>query len=412
MGAPNMIPTRLHGLIDYGVAALLGGLSTCTTLPPAVRRALGTAGAYHAGYSLLTDYEGGVKPVLSMRQHLALDAIGGAALIGAGLRMRHEPDKARALLVGIGLAELAVVAFSAGTPVRGPGQGSGPVGRLMGRDEEAAARHVGYPPFDTPKPAAEGIYIVDSLLPNALGAVIGTRMTVIRLPDGGLLLHSPTRFSRGLKRELERIGPIRHLVAPNFAHWTFLKDWQEDCPEATTWAAPGLRDRSQVQKSGVRLDYDLGDSAPAAWGGVIEIVPVPGGGGFHEMAMFHQPTRTLVLTDLVMNLEPPKVPLLLRPLAWMFGIMAPDSMPPPYLRAVVKARHAEAARAAARLIALQPERVVFAHGRWFERDGTAALRHSLRWLWTHGHEEPAEGRHGVEPLQTGPGGTTIATDPL
>ncbi|MFH5925418.1 DUF4336 domain-containing protein [Roseomonas xinghualingensis] len=406
-----MITTRLHGLIDYGVAAILGGLSTCPTLPPAVRRALGTAGAYHAGYSLLTDYEGGVRPVLSMRQHLALDAIGGAALIGAGITMRREPDEARALLIGIGLAELAVVAFSSAAPRRGPGQGSGPIGRLLARDDHAIAHQVGYPPFDTPKPVAQDIHIVDSLLPNAMGAAIGARMTVIRLPDGDLLLHSPTRYSRGLHRELERIGRIAHLVAPNFAHWTFLKDWAEACPKAVTWAAPGLRERSQVKRSGVRLDYDLGDSAPAAWGGVIEMVPVPGGAGFHEMAMFHQPSRTLVLTDLVMNLEAHKVPLPLRPLAWAFGMLAPDGMPPPYLRAVVRRRHPEAAEAASRLIALQPERVIFSHGKWFERNGTEALRRSFRWLLAQDHEE-LEVRHGVEPLKPTASGTTIATEPL
>ena len=375
-----MISTRLHGLIDYGVSAVLGGLSTSRALPPAARRALGTAAAYHTAYSMLTDYEGGVKPVVSMSQHLALDAIGGAALVGAGVRMRHESDATRALLVGVGLAELAVVAFSSNAPVRGPGQGSGPVGRLLGREEDAHGHGVAYPPLDTPKPVAEGLFVVDSLLPNALGAVVGVRMTVIRLPDGGLLLHSPTRFSRALLRELQAIGPIRHLVAPNIAHWTFMKDWQQAVPDAVSWAAPGLRDRAQVRRSGVRLDHDLGDAAPAEWGGEIELVRVPGGGGFHEVAMFHAPTRTLVVTDLVMSLEAEKVPALLRPLVWLFGTMAPDSMPPPYLRAVVKWRQPEAVEAASRLVAFEPERVIFAHGRWFERDAAARLRHSLRWL--------------------------------
>ena len=388
-----MISTRLHGLIDYGVSAVLGGLSLSRALPPAARRALGTAAAYHAGYSLLTDYEGGVRPVVSMRQHLVLDAIGGAALVGAGVRIREESDATRALLVGVGLAELAVVAFSSNAPVRGPGQGGGPVGRLLGREEDAHAHGVAYPPLDTPKAVAKGLFVVDSLLPNALGAVVGVRMTVIRLPDGGLVLHSPTRFSLALKRELEAIGPIRHLVAPNIAHWTFMKDWQEAVPEAVSWAAPGLRDRAQVRRSGVRLDYDLGHSAPAAWGGAVEVVAVPGGAGFHEMALFHAPTRTLVLTDLVMSLEPHKVPAVLRPLVWLFGTLAPDSMPPPYLRAVVRWRRGEAAEAASRLVALEPERVIFAHGRWFERDGAAQLRHSLRWLWSGGDRAvEAEGR--------------------
>jgi hypothetical protein len=205
-------------------------------------------------------------------------------------------------------------------------------------------------------------------------------MTVLRLPDGSLLLHSPTRFSPGLGEALAGLGPVRHLVAPNIAHWTFLEAWQRAFPEAVTWAAPGLRERGQVRRSGVRLDYDLRASAPAAWGGAITLVTVPGGLGFREVAVFHEPSRTLVLTDLVLNLEAPRLPALLRPVGRLFGVLAPDGMPPPYLRAIIRWQHRAATRAAERLLALQPDRVIFAHGRWFERDGTAALRHSLRWL--------------------------------
>jgi len=373
-----MITTRLHGAVDYAVASLLGTLATSSSLPPPVRATLGTASLSHTGYSVLTDYEAGLSPRLTMRQHLALDALAGAALCGAGLLMRRQPAGARALLVAVGLSELAVVALSSAKPISGPGQGTW-ADRMAGRTGSPASG-AGYPPLDTPKPVAPDVFIVDSLLQGLVGRIMPARMTVIRLPDGGLLLHSPTRFSLALKQKLQALGPIRHLVAPNVVHWTFLPEWQRACPDATTWAAPGLRDRSQVQESGVRLDHDLSDTPPAEWGGVIELADVPGGLGFNEVALFHRPTRTLVLTDLVLNLEPGKLPALLRPLARLFGITAPDGVPPPYLRAVVKLQRQQAAQCAARLVALQPERVIFAHGRWFEQDGTAALRRSLRWL--------------------------------
>jgi hypothetical protein len=32
------------------------------------------------------------------------------------------------------------------------------------------------------------------------------------------------------------------------------------------------------------------------------------------------------------------------------------------------------------VLAWEPDRVIFAHGRWFERDGAAELRRSFRWL--------------------------------
>ena len=115
-----MISTRLHGVIDYAVALLLGGLSASRSLSVPVRCTLGSASAYHASYSALTDYEAGLWPWLTMRQHLALDALGAAALCSAGLLMRHQRPGERALLVAIGLSELAVVALSRATPASGP----------------------------------------------------------------------------------------------------------------------------------------------------------------------------------------------------------------------------------------------------------------------------------------------------
>ena len=55
------------------------------------------------------------------------------------------------------------------------------------------------------------------------------RMTVVRLSSGDILMHSPTRFDARLKAEIEAHGPIRHLVAPNIAHWSFLAEWQRQC---------------------------------------------------------------------------------------------------------------------------------------------------------------------------------------
>lgn len=240
--------------------------------------------------------------------------------------------------------------------------------------------HATYPPLDALKPVADDLWIVDSGPLRALGIPLPVRMTVVRLSNGDVWIHSPTRFDEALCGAIETLGPIRHLVAPNVAHWTYLKAWQDRCAGATTWGAPNLSERKQVRNSGVRIDKVLADEAPGTWASDLTQVVVPGGFGFREVAFFHRPSATLLLTDLVLNLEPRKMPLLLRPFLRLAGMTAPHGMPPPYVRFVVKLRKSAAAAAAKRLIAMQPKRVVFAHGAWFERDGTAALKASLRWL--------------------------------
>ena len=242
----------------------------------------------------------------------------------------------------------------------------------------AKSPDVTYPPIDTLKRVAENVWVVDSGPIKAMGLRLPIRMTVIRLASGGMWLHSPTRFDETLRGEIEAIGPIQHLVAPNVAHWTFLKEWQARCPGPTTSAAPNLRERSQVKAAGVRLDRDLTETAPADWADEIEHAIVPGAMGFREVAFFHRPSGTLILTDLIQNLETAKLPLATKVFAVVTG--ARNGTIPRQLRLALRPRRKEAAEVARRMIGWGPERVIFAHGRWFERYGTTALRRSLRWL--------------------------------
>jgi hypothetical protein len=221
--------------------------------------------------------------------------------------------------------------------------------------------------------------VVDSTIRTPIGLTLPVRMSVIRLPDNDLLLYSPTRLTEGLRAELRGLGRVRHLLAPNTVHWTFLPEWQHAYPDAITWAAPGLRERAQVRRSGARLDHDLGDDLPPPWPG-IEHVVIPGGLGFREIALFHRKSRTLLMADLVLNVPARHVPAVVRPLARLLGAVDSNGAPAVYLRAVVALRRRDAAQAASQVLAWQPERVVFAHGDWFRQDGTASLRHALRWL--------------------------------
>ena len=237
----------------------------------------------------------------------------------------------------------------------------------------------GEAPLDIPEPIAEDVFIVNSVMQRPFGLALPVRMTILRLPGGDLLLHSPTRLAPGLRDAIEGLGRVRHLVAPNSVHWLFLRQWQQVYLEAETWAAPGLRQRRQVRRSGVRLDHDLSETTPSGWEG-LQLVVVPGAMGFREVALFHTPSRTLVLTDLVLDLPMGQAPMLLRPVARMLGVVGSDGKPPVYVRWIIRRRKDEAVQAVERLLALGPERVVFAHGSWFRRDAPAALRHALRWL--------------------------------
>ena len=250
-------------------------------------------------------------------------------------------------------------------------------GSLRSHDPEARRRAT-YPPLDVPKAVAEGVWIVDSGPIDAMGFALPVRMTILRLENGDLLLHSPTPFSTELAEAVDALGRVRHLIAPNVAHWTFLVDWQRAYPEATSWAAPGLRDRAQVRASSVRFDAELGETPPAEWSGTLDQGIVHGGAGFNEVWFFHRPTKTLVLVDLIENLDPEKLPPITRLV--MQASAATHGTTARYLRLPVRLGGADAKKAVQAIVALEPDRVIFAHGRPFDIDGAARLKRAFEWL--------------------------------
>jgi hypothetical protein len=251
-------------------------------------------------------------------------------------------------------------------------------GRARRSDDQAARTRATYPPLDVLKAVADGVWIVDSGPMSAMGLKLPVRMTIFQLKNGDLLLHSPTPYSAELAKAVEAFGRVRHLVAPNIAHWTFLADWQRAYPDATTWAAPGLRDRAQVRASDVRFDAELGGTAPVEWADTLDQGVIAGAAGFNEVWFFHRQTRTLVLVDLIENLQPEKLPPITRLL--MQASAATRGTTARYLRVPVRFGGSRAKQAIQDMVALKPDRVIFAHGRTFESDGAARLKQAFEWL--------------------------------
>lgn len=100
-----------------------------------------------------------------------------------------------------------------------------------------------------------------------------TRMTIVRLNGRDLWVHSPTLWDDALAPQIERLGQVRYLVAPNTLHYSSLPDWRCRFPGARTYGAPGLRAEPSL---GLRLDETLGEEPPACWRGVFSQCVVPG----------------------------------------------------------------------------------------------------------------------------------------
>lgn len=221
-------------------------------------------------------------------------------------------------------------------------------------------------------PLAEGLWTVTRPF-KTLGLTLASRMTVIRLGDGSLFLHSPVPLDSDLRRHLDALGLVRHLVAPNRMHHMFCGDYRIAYPEARLYAAPGLAKK----RSDLRFDAELGDTVPATWNAEIEQAAVAGIPMLNEVAFFHRPSRTLILTDLAANGsrdDPPALRLWLR-LNRAYGRLAT----PLEVRLICRDRTA-ARQSLARVLAWDFDRIVVGHGAVIRGGGRQLAREAFAWL--------------------------------
>ena len=222
---------------------------------------------------------------------------------------------------------------------------------------------------------AEGLWIADGPIVEVAGFRYPTRMTVIRLADGGLLVCSPVRMDDGLRAGIEALGDVRWLVAPNSLHHLFLKDWQDAYPKATTFAPPGLRKK----RPDIAFDEDLTDTAPEIWAGEIDQIIVRGSLITSEVVFFHRPSQTVIFTDLIQHFSP----------GWFSGwralVAKLDRMTGGLPEVPQKFRNTflnrvEARRSIRRILEWPSERVLMAHAPPVTSEGRAFIARAFRWL--------------------------------
>lgn len=170
------------------------------------------------------------------------------------------------------------------------------------------------------------LWVADGPRIRFYGMPFPTRMTVVRLADGGLWLHSPVEPTPALQAALATLGTVRHLVAPNWIHYAWVSRWQG--PGITSWAAPGVRERAATRQPDLRVDELLGAETATPWQDQISQRLVTGSAAHQEVVFYHQFSKSLILTDLIENMEAPSLPLWLRPLARLAGIVAPHGRMP------------------------------------------------------------------------------------
>ena len=217
----------------------------------------------------------------------------------------------------------------------------------------------------------DGIWVADAPM-HFCGVAVGTRMTVVRLSDGKLWLHSPIEATGELAATVKALGDVAFLVAPNRFHHVFVDGWQTLCPDARTFAAPGL-DRKRPD---LAIDEVLGDEPPDDWAETLDQVRVRGMPMISEVVFFHRSSATLLLTDLAFNFQP-DAPMLTR---WVLRVIGRvGTLAPTLLEKMLTRDRSALAASLEDVLAMPFERVVVTHGDIVEQGGREQLVAGYDW---------------------------------
>jgi hypothetical protein len=221
-----------------------------------------------------------------------------------------------------------------------------------------------------------GANIWDHEMPIRFGRIpLWHRMTVIRLTNGGLLVHSPTKLDLASQEQFQKLGPIVAIVAPSWWHDLFLREYLNAYPNARFYGAPTLLrwDRS------LPFAEALGDSEPSLWKGEVDQVHVQGIGLFlDEIVFYHRGSRSLIVADLLSNLSEKD--------AWITRTMGSLVIGPfpgcrfarLYRPAVTDRRRMRTA--VERILDWDFDQIIVGHGAVVDKNGKEVFRTAFRWL--------------------------------
>lgn len=219
------------------------------------------------------------------------------------------------------------------------------------------------------RPLADGLWIVDQPF-SFFGARIGVRMTIIRLEDGRLWIHSPVPLSEELADAIDGLGVVSALIAPSLYHHLYVGAAARRWPSAAVYAAPGLAEK-QRDLQGAEV---LTDAPPELWRHQIDQHVIGGIPRVNEVVFFHRESKTLLVTDLLFH-------VLESDHWWTRTVLGLDQAygglkVSRLLRAWIEAP--SAARASAdRILQWDFQRVIMAHGSVLEADARMQVAEAL-----------------------------------
>lgn len=226
---------------------------------------------------------------------------------------------------------------------------------------------------------ANNLWTVEQPL-KFLGLEVGTRMTIVRLTNNSLVLISPIAIDSLLQQQLDNLGRVEYLVAPNLFHYLYLEFVQKLYPYAQIVAPPGLKSKLPNLAIDLTFTQDAiefnGELEHYLFAGFQAFVP-PKIAVVNEIIFYHSASKTLIITDSAFNFDRtfPLITQLATKALGSYGVLKPS-----WLEKIAVQDKQRLQQSIERILQWDFERVILAHGKIVDSDAKQQLTKGYQWL--------------------------------
>jgi hypothetical protein len=212
------------------------------------------------------------------------------------------------------------------------------------------------------------------------GLEVGTRMTIIRLDEEQLIVISPIQIDAPMIDQLNQLGDVSDIIAPNLYHHLFLDQFKQKYPDAKLWATSGLAEK----RPDLSIDVCLSDRTIRALNGLealqangFNTLDMKGTAPLNEWVFFHPQSRTLVITDLAFYFDGQSA-IAVQVLSRLFGGF--QQLRPSFLEKLATKDKEQVQRSVQQILDWDFERVIMAHGSIVEGEGKRQFQLGYEWF--------------------------------
>lgn len=126
------------------------------------------------------------------------------------------------------------------------------------------------------------------------GIEVGRNVTIIRLRDGRLVIHSTAPFTSADLLAIRELGQPGWLLDATLFHDTFAKQGCAAFARIPYLAPRGFRQIADVSTLPL-------DQPPAQWSGELDVLRLDGAPKVNEHVFLHRASRTLIVADLLFH---------------------------------------------------------------------------------------------------------------